>query len=60
LLLITETASFTAYNQTDDIPPPLEVLEATGNFTEAALKGRDIYSPESFPFQKHVTSRSSA
>jgi hypothetical protein len=37
-----------------------EVLEAIGNFTEAALNGGGFYSPEGFPFQKHVTSRSSA
>jgi hypothetical protein len=37
-----------------------EVMEATGNFTEAALKGGGFYSPEGFPFQKHVTSKSSA
>jgi hypothetical protein len=28
-----------------------EVLEATGNFTEDALKGGGFYSPEGFPFQ---------
>jgi hypothetical protein len=38
----------------------LEVLETTRNFTEAALKRGGFYSPEGFPFQKHVTSRSSA
>ncbi len=29
-----------------------EVLEATGNFTEDALKGEGFYSPEGFRFQK--------
>ncbi len=37
-----------------------EVLETTRNFTEAALKRGGFYSPEGFPFEKHVTSRSSA
>jgi hypothetical protein len=37
-----------------------KVLEATGNFTEAPLKGGGFYSLEGFPFRKHLTSRSSA